>query len=244
MNYFGLFIRRGWQTAILFLCLLFIFGTKPRGRVSPGPVPLPVYISTAFENASPLQWSVDSVGQVDIALLYDHERFSVNRSNGHWLFQVQAKKGMDLVLVLRNFDNYWNGHLAAAITDRTPACISVDGRHWTSIPATRLPGNRLRIALRMPADTVYVSETEPYRISDLERFEQGIEADPLVHISIIGHTVEGRPLEMIRVGDSLAPHRVLIRARAHGYEAGGNWVVEGLVRRLLTKDSRKMLRRF
>jgi predicted deacylase len=39
------------------------------------------------------------------------------------------------------------------------------------------------------------------------------------------------------VGSPDAPHRVLIRARAHAWEPGGNWVVEGLVRRLLRDDA-------
>jgi predicted deacylase len=58
-----------------------------------------------------------------------------------------------------------------------------------------------------------------------------------VKIEPIGKTVQGRELEIIRVGRAEAPNRVFLRARAHPWEPAGNWVVEGLVRRLLKGDA-------
>jgi predicted deacylase len=49
--------------------------------------------------------------------------------------------------------------------------------------------------------------------------------------------VQGRELEIVRIGNRRAPHRVFLRARAHPWESGGNWVVEGLVQRLLQGDA-------
>jgi murein tripeptide amidase MpaA len=62
----------------------------------------------------------------------------------------------------------------------------------------------------------------------------------------IGKTVEARDLEIVRVGNPLAPYRVFLRARAHPWEAGGNWVVHGLVNRLLKDDddARLFLKRY
>jgi hypothetical protein len=56
-------------------------------------------------------------------------------------------------------------------------------------------------------------------------------------VTTLGKTAAGRDLEMIRVGDQRAPYRVFLRARAHPWEAGSNWIVEGLVQRLLTGDA-------
>ena len=39
------------------------------------------------------------------------------------------------------------------------------------------------------------------------------------------------------MGNVNAPFRVFLRARAHPWESGGNWVLEGLVRRLLQGDA-------
>mgnify|MGYP001951581597 CR=1 FL=1 len=67
------------------------------------------------------------------------------------------------------------------------------------------------------------------------KLKADIAGNAMVEISSIGNTVEGRALEMIRVGSPDAPHRVLIRARAHPWEPGSNWVLEGLIRRLLRR---------
>jgi hypothetical protein len=58
----------------------------------------------------------------------------------------------------------------------------------------------------------------------------------LLEITPIGKTVEGRGLEIVRIGHPDAPHRVFLRARAHAWEPGGDWVVQGLVDRLLKDD--------
>ena len=55
-------------------------------------------------------------------------------------------------------------------------------------------------------------------------------------IDAIGKTVEGRELEIVRVGNANAPFHVFVRARAHPWESGGNWVAQGLVNRLLKED--------
>src|SRR5688572_33494121 len=67
------------------------------------------YINTSFENASQLDWQLDSSGAVHIGLIYDRERSSVNRANGHWHFQVQAEQGAEVTVILKNFENIWNG---------------------------------------------------------------------------------------------------------------------------------------
>ncbi len=89
----------------------------------------------------------------------------------------------------------------------------------------------------MPGPVLYVARVEPYRISDLNQFLSSIAKHPRVEITPIGKTAEGRELEIIRVGKADAPHGVFVRARAHPWEAGGNWVVQGLVRRLLQNDA-------
>ena len=88
----------------------------------------------------------------------------------------------------------------------------------------------------MPGPELYVARVEPYRLSDLEKWLKSIEGHPLVEITPIGKTVEGRELEILRVGRPDAPYRVFLRARAHPWEPGGNWVVQGLVDRLLKGD--------
>lgn len=202
------------------------------------------YINTNFENASQLDWEVDSIGIVNVSLIYDHERSSPNRANGHWHFQVEAERGSDVTLLLKNFDNIWNGMKGIPVSHKTNCLISQDGKNWTAIPTDLISGNQLKVQLHMESDKMYVASVEPYRISDLEKLISEISKNPLVEISPVGNTVEGRPLEIIRVGDPDAPYRIFIRARAHSWEPGGNWVVQGLIRSLLQDDAASYLKRY
>ena len=202
------------------------------------------YINTSFENASQLDWEVDSDGVVNLSLIYDHERSSPNRAAGHWFFQIQAEPGSDLTLVLKNFDNIYNGSREIPVTDTTNCLISENGINWNAVPTELITGYRLKFQVQMKSDKLYVASVEPYRLSDLEKLKTEISQNPLVEITTIGKTVEGRSLEIIRVGNPDAPYRVFIRARAHSWESGGNWVVQGLIRSLLQKDGTSYLKKY
>jgi zinc carboxypeptidase len=201
------------------------------------------FIDTSFENASPVWYEFAPDGTVLVHLLYDHERSSPNRAAGHIHIKLHAKPGSRLTLEFRNLDNVWNGVSGSVARELKAVVISEDGRAWKSVSLETLPENRVRLHAEMPGPALYVARVEPYRLSDLDKFLAGIRTNRLVQITAIGRTVQGRELEMIRVGNPLAPFRVFLRARAHAWEPGGNWVVEGLVHRLLRDDadSRKYL---
>jgi hypothetical protein len=138
------------------------------------------FINTAFENASPVDWELDSTGTVYVSLVYDHERSSSNRANSHWHFQVQAEAGSDLTLVLKNFDNIWNGRVANPISDRTSCLISTDGKNWSAIPTKVRSDRTLEVKIHMEADSLYLASVEPYRVSDLQKLISEIQGKPQV----------------------------------------------------------------
>lgn len=195
------------------------------------------FIDTGFENASPLWYEPAPDGSIAVHLTYDHERNSPNRAAGHFHFRLHARPGSALTLELKNLDNVYNGRPGSVANELKAAVISVDGKTWKPIPLERLPGDRVRFTVTMPGPELYVARAEPYRLSDLEKWLNTIRPNPLVEITPIGKTAEGRPLEIVRVGRLEAPYRVYLRARAHAWEPGGNWVVEGLVNRLLENDA-------
>jgi hypothetical protein len=218
---------------------LAIFSLAPTtGRAQgsgPGPHPLE-FIDTGFENASPLWYEVEADGTVDVHLLYDHERASPNRAAGHFHFRLVAPTGSRLTLEFKNLDNVYNGRKASVAGELKAAVISTDGTHWRPVALDALPGDRVRLTVTMAAPALYVARVEPYRLSDLDHWLASIRSNPLVAVTTIGKTVEGRDLEIVRVGRADAPWRVFLRARAHAWEPGGNWVVQGLVDRLLKGD--------
>ncbi len=201
------------------------------------------FIDTSIENASPLWYDVaDNV--IRIHLIYDHERASPNRAAGHVHFLVHARPGSNLTFEFLNLDNVWNGQPGSVAGELKTMAISPDGRTWKTVPTDSLPGNRVQLRVAMPGPALYVARIEPYRLSDLERLLGSIRTHPRVRITPIGKTVAGRNLEIVRIGDSSAPYRVFIRARAHPWESGSNWVAQGLVQRLLKDDdaARRFLR--
>ena len=204
------------------------------------------FIETGFENASPLWYEVESDGVISVHLLYDHERSSPNRAAGHIHFLLHGKPGALLTLEFKNLDNVWNGTPGSVAKELKALVVSEDGRDWKSLPTQALPGNRVRITVRMPGPRLYMARLEPYRLSDLERLLAALRSHPLVEITPIGRTSAGRQLEIVRLGRLDAPYRVFLRARAHPWESGGNWVVEGLLRRLLAPDdeARQFLGRY
>lgn len=225
---------------ILLALLLTITGSAlaadaPPASASP-PAPLE-FIDTSFENASPLWYEFAEDGTVIVNLLYDHERNSPNRAAGHFHFRIHAAKGKKLTLEFRNLDNVWNGRPGTVAKEIKQVVVSQDGRNWTPVPTQAPEAGRVRVEIEMPAEALFVARAEPYRLSDLNRFMDEIKANPLVKITPIGKTVQGRELEIIRVGRDEAPNRVFIRARAHPWEPVGNWVTEGLIRRLLKGDA-------
>jgi len=195
------------------------------------------FIDTSIENASPLRYETDTNGVVQVHLNYDHERDSPNRAAGHIHFVLHAKPGTRLTLEFRNLDNVWNGRPGSVAKELKAVSISEDGKAWRQVDTVALPTNRVQVTLEMPGPRLHVARIEPYRLSDLDRLLDSIRPNPLVEIAPIGQTAGGRGLEIVRVGRADAPHRVFVRARAHPWESGGNWVVQGLVRRLLSDDA-------
>jgi hypothetical protein len=194
------------------------------------------FIDTSFENASPLWYEFAADGTVVVHLLYDQQRASPNRAAGHIHFLLHARSGAKFTLEFKNLDNVWNGKPGSVAKELKTVVLSADGRHWKTVPTELLPDDRVRLTVAMPGPLLYVARLEPYRLSDLDRLLAAIRANPLVEIQPIGKTVQGRTLEIVRIGRTEAPYRVFLRARAHPWESGGNWVVEGLIRRLLRGD--------
>jgi zinc carboxypeptidase len=194
------------------------------------------YIDARFENASPVWYEVAGGRTVAVHLSYDHERSSSNRAAGHIHFQLQGKRGAKFTLEFKNIDNIYNGRRASVAGEMNALVISQDGRTWKSVATRVLDKERVLLDVEMPGPRLYVARVEPYRLSDLEKFLATIQRHGIVNVTLIGKTVEGRDLEIIRVGDPKAANNVFLRARAHPWESGGNWIVEGLVGRLLQAD--------
>lgn len=236
--------RTMWRRSAGLVAVWLLLVTAGWTQTPPNP---PIdFIDTGFENASPLWYDRADDGTVQVHLNYDHERSSLNRAAGHIHFRIHAAKGTKFTLEFRNLENVWNGQAGSVARELKAVVVSEDGRQWRSVPTESPAEGRVQLPIEMPAPVLYVARVEPYRISDLDRFLASIEKHPQVEITPIGKTAGDRPLEIVRVGSTDAPYRVFVRARAHPWESGGNWVVQGLIQRLLQDDAdaQKFLREY
>ena len=227
------FLTRAHRWLWLFACAL-LSGAVAAAEPEKHPVR---FINTGFENASPLWYDFGEDGTVRIHLVYDHERESPNRAAGHIHFRIEAEAGAKITLEFLNLDNVWNGRRGSVARELRTLVVSEDGREWRPVRTEVIEEKRVRMTVEMPGPILYVARVEPYRLTELNELFVGIHQNPLVEFKVIGKTVEGRPLEIIRIGNPEAGRRVFVRARAHPWEAGGNWVVEGLIRRLLEDNA-------
>jgi hypothetical protein len=194
------------------------------------------YVDTLFENASPLWYEVDASGTLQIHLTYDHERDSPNRAAGHIHFCVHGEADKNLRIEFNHLDNVWNGTPGSVAKELLSLAISEDGKEWRSCPLSPTSDGRVFGEFLLKSDRLFVARVEPYRLSDLDRMLNRLRVHPDVSIDVIGQTVEGRTLEIIRLGNERSRDHVFLRARAHPWEAGGNWVVEGVIDRMLAND--------
>lgn len=225
----------------LFLSLLFlllsIFGIS--ANASSKGNSRPTYINNNIENGSNLNWDIAEDGSINIYLAYDYERESLNRAYDHWHFLLEAEAGSDLTLIFHNFSEVYNGKLMPFSTWIMDCITSPDDQVWSHVPVEWLEGERMKVEIHMDSDSLYIARVEPYRLSDLQDLFASLQEEENVRITPIGKTVEGRELKIIQIGDDHAPNRLFIRARVHPWEAGGNWVVEGIIRTLLAESNQE-----
>lgn len=197
-----------------------------------------IYINTFIENGSPLNWERAGKDTILISLAYNYERVALNRATEHWHFLLTGKADSDFTLIFKNFDEIYNGKLIQFDSTLFTTCIvSSDGKKWKHVQAEWIEGDRMKVKVHLDTDSLYIAHVEPYRISDLQKLFSKIKDNKKVKITPIGKSVEGRELNIIQVGSEDAPHRIFIRARAHAWEPGGNWVVEGIINTLLQQTA-------
>lgn len=198
-----------------------------------------VFIDSGYENASPLAWQQSGESRVDLVFHTDHQRFSPNRQCTHMNFKVRVTPeavGSRLEFHVAQVTGCWNGmEFNSFGTHDIYLAVSADGQSWTRIPTQKTGDEQfpIRFELLLSGPCIQVARCVPYTETDLRRLLQDIGSDPLVRVACIGRSVEGRELELVELGPTVGDYRLFLRARAHPWEPGGNWLVEGLARELL-----------
>ena len=198
------------------------------------PVAAPLYINTAFENGSPLDWEVLEDGTLEFRPLFDYEHGpQMNRQLTHWHFRLHGLAGQTLRLRIPPRQNIYNGRLGSAFVDRIGNQMSADGKHWTPFFFTRAADLGLEATITLPAAATYIARIEPYTTVHLGELLSRLSGWPEATVESLGSTVEGRDLELITLSSGFGRPTIFFRGRSHPWEAGGNWFLDGLIDRAL-----------
>ena len=183
-------------------------------------------ISSCFDSGAIEVVRLDDPGNIRLRLRQD------NAADFHqWFhFRLMGAAGKPVRMVFENA-------ASAAYPDgwRDYRCVaSYDRQHWFRIASTHYENGELIVEHTPERDSVYYAYFEPY--SDERHLDLVARAELSLHARVrnLGHTVDGRDLDLIVVGNE-APGRapIWIIARQHPGETMAEWFVEGLLERLL-----------
>lgn len=113
------------------------------------------------------------------------------------------------------------------------AVASYDRQNWFRVP-TRYEAGELIIEHTPLADSIYYAYFEPYSWEQHLNLLGEVQGSGLCHISDLGSTVEGRDLNLLTIGNEVSSDlKIWLIARQHPAETMAEWLMEGLLRRLL-----------
>ncbi|SUI68705.1 M14 family metallopeptidase [Shewanella morhuae] len=116
------------------------------------------------------------------------------------------------------------------------AVASYDRQHWFRIP-THYQDGKLSINLELDCDAIQIAYFAPYSYERHLDLLSSAQLHPDVNLEHLGLTLDGRDITLMKVGNGDPSKRnIWITARQHPGETMAEWLVEGLVNRLLDND--------
>lgn len=160
-----------------------------------------------------------------------------------WYYvRLLGAKDQQVTFEIEDFHPTRNGQIAAhsSLGPESRPFISDDGETWRRAPVTVQDNDRsLRFSVVPRSDVCHIARLEPYGVTRHEAFLREIAAAADLKCEVLGDTAEGRPLELLTItapGDDRTRPGIFLRARAHPWETGTSFCMEGFVRFLLSDD--------
>lgn len=141
-------------------------------------------------------------------------------------FRVTGAQGQMLKMSLLNaegasYTDGWEGYRC---------CASYDGENWFRVD-TKYEDEVLSIQHKPACDSVFFAYFAPYSEQRHFEFLGRSQRVPGVQLEVIGQSLQGRDIDLLSVGRGEIPCWII--ARQHPGESMAEWLVEGLVERLL-----------
>ncbi|MCB9567114.1 MAG: carboxypeptidase family protein [Myxococcales bacterium] len=185
-------------------------------------------ITSAFDSGNIEVLSADRPDDIRLSIRKD------NQSDFYqWFhYRVSGVRGVPLTMHLVNaatsaFPDGWPGYHAVASYDR---------QRWFRAPTVYEEG-RLTIRHTPEADAVYYAYFAPYSLERHADLCARAQMAPGVRLEVLGSTVDGRDIDLLTFGEPSPEKRTCwIIARQHPGESMAEWLVEGLIDRLLDPE--------
>lgn len=155
-------------------------------------------------------------------------------------FRINGAKGKKVTCVWeRTNEVLGGGSLSAAV----PVYRSFDNKPFKRVQASacdyQREHNRFIFRVLCESDEVHVYYCYPYGPLELDAFFSSIKDSEFVQISTLTESEDGRPCKLLEISDKKGEDKkqVWVTARAHSGEVTGSFVLEGMVRNILTNPT-------
>jgi len=185
-------------------------------------------ITSNFDGGNILVRDIANPGDAHLEIRRD------NQSDFYQWFYFRASGVRDAPLAL-HIDNAGTSSYPPGWKDYH-AVASYDREQWFRVP-TEYDGRRLTIRHTPDHDSVYYAYFAPYSHERHQDLVAACQASPRCRHELLGATLDGRDIDLLVVGEPAADKRVCwIIARQHPGETMAEWLMEGLLARLLDDE--------
>ncbi len=195
-----------------------------------------IRINTAFDSGNIDVIEASSSDNIRLTIRKDHQSDFYQ-----WFhYKLFAEVGEEHVMIIENagksaYPDGWKDYQALASYDRDT---------WFRVP-TEYDGEKLTIRHTPEQESVYYAYFVPYSYErHLDLIQQAQQSVDCYH-ELLGETLDGRELNLLIIGEpSDEKNTIWITARQHPGESMAEWLMEGLIGRLLDDEdgvARKLL---
>jgi len=211
--------------------------------------PGPVAISTDFEGGS--LGRIEQVSETHFkgAVLGQADQDGRNRQPSWYCFRIDHARGREVTVTLTDLIGEYNYKPGAlCVRPDIPPVVSSDGKTWRPLDRIAVEKNEATIRVTPDSDAFWVAHIEPYTTSRLERFLAEIRDTPNLRDTVIGKSVQGRDLHLLKISQPLdvasGKPEVWLMCRQHAWETGTSFVGEGAIRYLLSPEAQTLRKTF
>ncbi len=193
-----------------------------------------VEIDTSFEGAGLGSWEEVVPGEIELVLHRDPGTDFMR----WYSFRVGGAVGEELTFRIVNAGE---SSASGAWGYNQPVVSSDDGQRWERIADTDYADGVFTFRYTPRTESDWIAYVPVYNHSRwLELVERVSEHPRLAEVRVIGESLDGHPIQLLRVTEPSAAHEtrpaLWAVARQHPAETGGSWKMEGLLEWLLSDD--------